>query len=438
MPAADDYLRRARLATRGFRATLAQFRRRVARRKPKPPKLPKSALNRLRKLLDQTDVAAAALEQSFALLGATGIDLVDLQSRLKRETARLASVLGALGDTVTGQHFIRDTFESDLVPLEEQAQALAGATFPSAAQGLEKANEKIWDFTRVQWTRYERVLADMVLRRRLSNQQVTQIETAAARVRAGFDDVNELLNELARGTLVDRAAVRMRAKRARRALAKSVAEAGRRRKTAFKAFRPMLKASAKTGEQLDRRLSMLRIPVFPAHAGLGELREMIDARAYHELSGIERFALLNIAARMRTVEVEGESLLSPDLRIRIFKVFPDRIYFRANRRLLDLIDVLLDGGTFEAAPAALHKFKDGSVKQTSFRKGNLQLSYARRPGGKVHVDADIDLYRDPLHHLFGEVLVNHLTGSKTSQFNVRRILERQGVALPAGFDILAA
>jgi len=38
--------------------------------------------------------------------------------------------------------------------------------------------------------------------------------------------------------------------------------------------------------------------------------------------------------------------------------------------------------------------------------------------------------------LFGEVLVNHLTGNTTDQFTVRDILDNQSVAAVGGFELL--
>ena len=46
---------------------------------------------------------------------------------------------------------------------------------------------------------------------------------------------------------------------------------------------------------------------------------------------------------------------------------------------------------FERAPASLHRFNEGSYKQTTHRKGNLQVSYASRPGDRVAIDADMPL-----------------------------------------------
>jgi len=39
-------------------------------------------------------------------------------------------------------------------------------------------------------------------------------------------------------------------------------------------------------------------------------------------------------------------------------------------------------------------------------------------------------------HLFGEVLVNHLTGSTTDQFAVRSILDSQSIGAIGGFELL--
>jgi hypothetical protein len=64
------------------------------------------------------------------------------------------------------------------------------------------------------------------------------------------------------------------------------------------------------------------------------------------------------------------------------------------------------------------------------------VSYATRPGDRVVIDADMDLYRSAVPHLFGEVLVNHLTGSTTDQFKVRDILEAQSIDPIGDFELL--
>jgi len=101
-------------------------------------------------------------------------------------------------------------------------------------------------------------------------------------------------------------------------------------------------------------------------------------------------------------------------------------------------------GVFDEAPASLHRFKEGSYKQRQFRKGNLQVSFATgtpdapNDRARVSVDADIDIYRSSVRHLFGEVLINHLTGSKTDQFRVWDTLASASVVPVAGFDVISA
>ena len=116
-------------------------------------------------------------------------------------------------------------------------------------------------------------------------------------------------------------------------------------------------------------------------------------------------------------------------------MFPDRIYFEADRSIITTSAT--DRATFAAAPASLHRFKEGSFKQKTFRKGNLQVSLRDAAAAIASsIDADIDLYRHAVPHLFGEVLVNHLTGNTTDQYAVRRILDDQSVKAIGGFQLL--
>ena len=159
----------------------------------------------------------------------------------------------------------------------------------------------------------------------------------------------------------------------------------------------------------------------------------MDPAFYNSLSGVQAFALLNLLARLQATKASGRPLLD-GRNVNVTHVFPDRIYFEADRAIID--DLANDSAAFADAPASLHRFKEGSFKQRSFSKGNLQVTYASRPGNRVVVDADMDLYREAIPHLFGEVLVNHLTGSTTDQFKVRRILEEQSVSAIEGFELL--
>ncbi len=159
---------------------------------------------------------------------------------------------------------------------------------------------------------------------------------------------------------------------------------------------------------------------------------MVSPALYDGLSGVQTFALLNILARLQATQTASQPLLS-GRDARVTHAFPDRIYLEAHR---SLIDDLARDRAFVTAPASLHRFKEGSFKQRTFSKGNLQVSYATRAANRVVIDADLDLYRSPLRHLFGEVLVNHLTGDTTDQYAVRRILDEQSVGPIGSFELL--
>jgi hypothetical protein len=263
-----------------------------------------------------------------------------------------------------------------------------------------------------------------------------------------------MLNALAVSTLDDSRAVMSVIRQARRALGEAVKDARKRATNAFKPFHGVLGDAEKLARKIDGQFAELRVPVFPVGDGLSDLESAIDRALYTEIAGVERMALLNISARLRSIPFgaeAGDHLLSPRFNIRVFEVFPDRIYFTADEALIASIEALERQGVFEKAPAALHRFNEGSFKQkvsmkgrqrVASRTGNLQVSYAKVKSSsgetrRVNVDADIDLYRGTLRHLFGEVLVNHLTGNTTDQFKVWDILAGADVEPIGDFDVVA-
>jgi len=331
---------------------------------------------------------------------------------------------------------VRVTFEDALVALDEAAQLVAVAVFPSAVQGLREVNVKLWDFEKIQWKRYTDTLSDVVQRRRIPSEQQVRIQAIADDVAQAFAEVNTLLNDLAESRASDAAGLRRRLKQAPARLTDALRTASDRlaksHSSTLSVFGPVIKASAKVADDVAGLLKKLTIPVFPEHAGLGPCCDSVSAQVYESLSGVQAFALLNILSRMQATKASGRPLL--DQRgVKVIQAFPDRIYFEADDSLIE--DIAADAA-FEKAPASLHRFKDGSYKQTTFRKGNLQVSYAARPGNRVVVDADMDLYRSVVPHLFGEVLVNHLTGNTTDQFKVRSILDDQSIGPIGGFELL--
>ena len=420
-----------------FNGQLSAFIDRVNATQADMTRVPAKVLQQLRDAAVRARAASDALTRSFVLIEQTGLDVVDMQVRLQGETARLASALAAIGDVVAKQHFVREAFGDALVALDEAAQLVAAAVFPSAVEGLREVNVKLWDFDKLLWKRYTDLLTAVVQRRSITADQQMHMQEIADDVARAFGEIDTLLNDLAEGRPSDARALQARLDQAPVRLTEALGVARDRVAQVggpFTAFAPIIEASASVASDVSDLLRELTIPVFPPYEALGPCCDVITQALYESVSGVQAFALLNILARLQATKASGRSLLE-GRHLTVTQVFPDRIYVEADRSIIT--DVAADP-QFEPAPASLHRFKEGSFKQTTFRKGNLQVSYASRPDDRVAVDADMDLYRSAIPHLFGEVLVNHLTGSSTSQFAVRRILDEQSITAIGSFELLRA
>jgi hypothetical protein len=414
-----------------FNGRLSAFTELVSSKPADPPRVSRKALDELLASAARARAASDAIARSITLIEGTSLDIVDMQVRLQGQTARLASALRELGERVERQPAIRDAFSDALVALDEASQLVAAAVFPSSVQGLRSVNVKLWDFEKLQWKRYTDILSAVVRSGRITSEQQVKIQSIADDVARAFADVNNLLNELAESREADGPSLRKRLDAAPAKLTSALQQADARMTPAFSMFAPVIKASRKVAEDVAKLLRKLTVPLFPAHERLGDCSAFIDRPLYDSLSGVQTFALLNILARIQATRASGRPLLT-GRSVRVTHVFPDRIYFEADRSLV--ADMAADPA-FEEAPASLHRFKEGSFKQRSFRRGNLQVCFASRAGDRIVVDADIDLYRAAVPHLFGEVLVNHLTGNPTDQYGVRKILDDQSVVPIGGFQL---
>jgi hypothetical protein len=442
----DEYLQRATAAVTAFKHALDAFDERTGTLPPTA--VSKKQRDTLNLTSERLHAAVKRLEHSLTqIAGDTALDVVDLQVRMEGECASLAAALKALDEIVVKVPAILAAADGALHGLEESAERLASAIFPAAVEGVREINRTLWEF-RPLWNEYARTLAEEVVRtggKRLTTEQIARIEKTADEVRTAFDEVNELLNELFVTPFGDADSLRLVIDDARSALARAVKEAKSKAADAYKPFHGVLKRAERLARRIDDQFASLRIPVFPRAESLDVLETIVDAARYSALAGVERFALLNIGARLRsTALADGTGhLLSQQFQVRVFDVFADRIYFTAGVDFIRAVEALASAGDFEEAPASLHRFKEGSFKQTLFAKGNLQLSYAfgtpeaPTDDTRVSVDADIDLYRSPARHLFGEVLVNHLTGSKTDQFKVWDILASTDVPPISGFSVVS-
>lgn len=429
---------RALAALAQFTGRLAIFVEQVKATTPDPPRLPRKALDELLSIAARARTAADRVMSAFSHIERRSLDICDLQLPLQNETGNLASALRDLGDAVERQHFVRERFGDALVGLDEAAQLVAAAVFPSAVQGLRDVNVKLWDFEKKLWIEYNTIFNRVLARAKLTSEQQLRIQSIANEVKRAFDAVNTLLNDLAESRAADAAALRKRLEQGPAALTASLKAADAKLNAASKTFSdfgPVIKASRKVAEDVAKLLRKLTIPVYPTHERLADCGDYVPRPLYEQLSGVQVFALLNILSRMQATRASGRPLLE-GRSVEVMHVFPDRIYFEVDRSLIN--DLAGDRATFESAPAALHRFNEGSFKQRTFKKGNLQVSYATKSADRVMVDADIDLYRGVVPHLFGEVLVNHLTGNTTNQYAVRRILDDQSIAAIGGFQLLMA
>lgn len=420
-----------------FNGRLATFVDDV-KRTPPDSKLPRKALDELLEIGERLARASDAIAQSFTLIDATALDVVDMQYRLKGETAKLASGLAALEEAIEKQHFVRERFDAALFGLRDASQLVGAAVFPSAVAGVLDVNEKLWEFQRIESMRYDQIFAKVVGSASITPTQQVEIQKIADDVKAAFEEVNTLLNDLTEGRASDAPGLRKRLARAPERLTESLSTAATRMASAGKTFEDfdgVIKASKKIAGDVAKRLAKMTIPVYPLHPALGPCCDYIDQALYEGLSGVQVFALLNILARLEATQAMGRPLLA-NRKPRVTNVFSDRIYLEVDKTLID--DLGADTKTFEPAPASLHKFKDGSFKQKTFKMGNLQVCFAARPNDRVVIDADIDLHRGAIPHLFGEVLINHLTGNTTDQYAVRRILDGQSITPIGGFTLLTA
>jgi hypothetical protein len=444
----QEYLRRARAALAEFEGAVAALDE-AALSAASPGALTRKQADRLAEIKERLVAALKRLQHSLAQIGGeTALDVVDLQVRMEGEGAALASALKALGELVQCSPALLAGAGKTLYALEEAAERVAAAIFPNAIEGVRDINRTLWQFRPI-FLEYSRTLGREVARtgaRRLTSDQLARVERTAHHVQERFEAVNDLLNQLVVGNAGDAKSVQRIIGEARQALSGAVREAQSKAADAYKPFHGVLERAAALARRIDEQFASLRVPVFPSADRLEELAPLVETGRYAELAGVERFALLNISARLRSIPLltggDG-SLLSPQFAIRVFDVFPDRVYFTAHASFIDAVRSLQQARVFEEASPSLHRFRDGSFKQSQSRKGNLQLSFAfgspDDPGDstRVSVDADIDLYRSSVRHLFGEVLVNHLTGSKTDQFKVWDILASSAVVPIGGFAVVS-
>ena len=82
------------------------------------------------------------------------MDIADLQMRLEDQSRRIAHHLKALGEAVASATGAARAAADSLAPalrdLEEHAQRVAAAIFPSAIDGVREINAALWEMRLIQ------------------------------------------------------------------------------------------------------------------------------------------------------------------------------------------------------------------------------------------------------------------------------------------------
>lgn len=138
---------------------------------------------------------------------------------------------------------------------------------------------------------------------------------------------------------------------------------------------------------------------------------------FEQKSGLVSACLLNLVTSASQISLSGQPALSflKDLiwdPIGPRALAQDRFFCWADPALVSHLEEAVRQGTFGNAPPNLHPGATRSYKQIKFGEADLQITLHendRQTVGSVNcilAELDIDYYRDPLAHIFLEVLVN--------------------------------
>ena len=368
MPA---YSERASAALGQFNDRLSAFMKSVKATHPDAERLPQKTLDDLSKIAVRASSAAEAISRSLKLIDITALDVVDMQVRLQGETAKLASALRDLGKSVERQPAVRAQRSARrLIPLDEAAQMVAAAIFPSAVQGLRAVNVKLWDFEKLLWMRYTATLTEAVQRGDIPSEHEEKIQEIADDVWAAFAEVNTVLNDLAEARPSDSARLRQRLEAAPARLTAGVVSTRTSASTPpsptrLDRFRPIIKESKKVADDVADCCANSRSRCFQCMRRLGPCCEFVDATLYDSLSGVQAFALLNILARMQATTAGGHPLLH-GRNVKVTHVFPDRIYLEADRSIIDVLGADTNDvheGAGDAAPLQRRQLQADDLRE---------------------------------------------------------------------------
>lgn len=125
---------------------------------------------------------------------------------------------------------------------------------------------------------------------------------------------------------------------------------------------------------------------------------------------------------------------------------PDRFFAWADRVIVERIEAATSKGLFATSSTSTHHGATKTFKQTQFETANVQLSLHENDTTKIgltdciKVEADIDYFKDPLAHLFLELIPNAFGGDTNPRgvYVMRWIASRNaGVPFDPPFTIEA-
>lgn len=159
-----------------------------------------------------------------------------------------------------------------------------------------------------------------------------------------------------------------------------------------------------------------------------------------QLSDVQRAGLLNLLAKMEHTPLpDGSNVL--DHVESLYRIRGDRLFANVALALRDLVRSGVDAQLFRLVDGALHKpdpaFRLVDSYKTPEPYGNLQVTFFASLAPPLRYTADIDIDdAQGIGHIF-QVIEHHVTGSRTSPYDIHEILVRHQLLDP-GYRLVLA
>ncbi len=232
---------------------------------PAPSALSIDEAKKLRRAIPEARGSIDQLLWTIEILERTGLDVIDLQGRMVKETKKLVNPLKRIDGLASKGIGQSEKLKLRLLELEEKAQLAAGGLFPSSVRGLDGVNDLIlFKLRPLVLPRFQREVERQKQKGKWSGARRRVVQAASAKVEANFAALNGFLNQL--GTQqVDMDTLRDGV-RSHRVAMKALAEQARVQKKdkAFSGFGSLLDEVRGIALEARRRLFEIEVPLFPA------------------------------------------------------------------------------------------------------------------------------------------------------------------------------